>query len=134
MCTGSGANTRPADDVALAVVGNKVQSGHDVAFLREHAGGDLLAWFGHEPAVRGLEQGRPFELADLGPGARAALRMLQDAVDARVKDWATFTSQAVEFHLKNARGWANAAVGADLAGQVDPDFVLGPGAVAAACS
>ena len=47
---------------------------------------------------------------------------------------ATFTSQAVEFHLKNARAWANAAVGADLAVQVDPDFVLGPGAVAAACS
>ena len=120
-------------DVALAVVGNKVQSGQDVAFLREHAGGDLLAWFGHELAVRGLEQGRPFELADLGTGARAALRMLQDAVDARDKDWATFSRQAVEFHLKNARAWANAAVGADLAVQVDPDFVLGPEAVAASC-
>ena len=104
-----------------------------MAFLREHAGGDLLAWFGHEPAVRAMEQGRPSGLDGLGPGARAALRTLQDAVDTRDRDWATFTRQAVEFHLKNARAWANAAAGADLAGQVDPDFVLGPGAAAAAC-
>jgi CO dehydrogenase maturation factor len=71
-----------------------------------------------------MEQGRPFGLADLGPGALPALAMLQDAVDAQVKDWATFTRQAVEFHLRNARAWANAATGADLAVQVDPGFSL----------
>jgi CO dehydrogenase maturation factor len=120
-------------DVALAVVGNKVQSEDDVAFLREHAGDDLLAWFGHEPAVRAMEQGRPAGLGDLGPGAGQALAALQAAVDARVKDWEKFTRQAVEFHLKNARAWANAAAGADLAGQVDPGFVLGPEAMASAC-
>jgi CO dehydrogenase maturation factor len=54
-------------------------------------------------------------------------------VDARVKDWEKFTRLAVEFHLKNARAWANAAAGADLAGQVDPGFVLGPEAMASAC-
>src|SRR6201988_1247750 len=31
-------------DVALAVVGNKVQTENDVAFLRGNAGADLLAW------------------------------------------------------------------------------------------
>ena len=55
-----------------------------------------------------MEQGRPFDLADLGPGSRPALAMLQDAVDAQVKDWTRFTRQAVEFHLRNARAWANA--------------------------
>jgi CO dehydrogenase maturation factor len=118
--------------VALTVIGNKIQSGHDVAFLREHTSGDLLAWFGHEPAVRAMEQGRPFGLSDLGAGTRAALASLHDAVDAQVKDWAKYTRQAVDFHLKNARAWANAATGADLAAQVDPEFVLGPDAVAAA--
>jgi CO dehydrogenase maturation factor len=118
-------------DVAVAVEGNKAHSEHDVAFLREHTGGDLLTWFDHEPAVRAMEQGRPFGLADLGPGARAALASVQAAVDAQVKDWAKFTRQAVEFHLRNARAWANAAAGADLAAQVDPTFVLGPEAVAA---
>jgi CO dehydrogenase maturation factor len=119
-------------DVALAVVGNKVQHQQDADFLREHVGDGLLTCFGHEPALRAMEQGRPFELADLGPGARPALAMLQDAVDAQVKDWATFTRQTVEFHLRNARAWANAAVGADLAAQVDPGFALSPAAPEAA--
>ena len=73
-----------------------------------------------------MEQGRPFDLANLGPQTRQALQMLQDTVDAQVKDWAMFTRQAVEFHLRNARAWANAAVGADLADQVDPGFTLSP--------
>ena len=60
-------------DVALAVAGNKVQGPEDVAFLREHAGDDLLAWFGHEPAVRAMEQGRPFSLDDLSPATSTAL-------------------------------------------------------------
>jgi hypothetical protein len=119
-------------DVALAVVGNKVQHQPDADFLREHVGDGLLACFGHEPGLRAMEQGRPFDLADLGPGARPALQTLQDTVDAQVKDWATFTRQAVEFHLKNARAWANAAVGADLAAQVDPGFALSPAAPEAA--
>jgi CO dehydrogenase maturation factor len=119
--------------VALAAVGNKVQSGDDVAFLREHTSGDLLTWFGYEPAVRAMEQGRPCGLGDLSPATRAGLAALQAAVDAQVKDWAAFTRQAVEFHLRNARAWANAATGADLAAQVDPGFVLGPGALAPAC-
>ena len=121
-------------DVALVVAGNKVQTEQDAEFLREHAGDDLLAWFGHEPAVRAMEQGRPSGLADLGPGARAGLAAVQAAADAQVKDWAAYTRQAVEFHLKNARAWANAAVGVDLAGQVDPEFTLGPQAVLAAGS
>ncbi len=119
-------------DVALAMVGNKVQHEQDEAFLREHVGDDLLTCFGHEPAVRAMEQGRPSGLADLGPESRAALQVLQDAVDAQVKDWATFTRQAVEFHLRNARAWANAAVGADLALQVDPRFALSSAALQAA--
>jgi CO dehydrogenase maturation factor len=119
-------------DVALAVAGNKVQSELDVAFLREHAGGDLLTWFGYEPAVRAMEQGRPFGLGDLSAGTRAGLAALQAAVDAQVKDWPKYTGQAVEFHLRNARAWANAATGDDLAAQVDPGFVLGPESVAAA--
>ena len=121
-------------DVALGVIGNKVQSQDDVGFLREHAGGDLLTWFSHELAVRAMEQGRPFGLGDLGPGVRMALDAMRRAVDARVKDWPKFTRQAVEFHLKNARGWANAAAGEDLAVQVDPGFVAGPEAQVAARS
>jgi CO dehydrogenase maturation factor len=112
-------------DVALAVVGNKVLTTEDVAFLREHIGNDLLTWVGQEPAIRAVEQGSPFDAACLSPDTRNALSVLQQAVDKRDKDWAAFTRQAAEFHLKNARAWANAATGADLAAQIDPDFMIG---------
>ena len=59
--------------VALVVAGNKVQGPEDTAFLREHAAGDVVAWLGYEPAVRAMEQGRPFSLADLSPATSAAL-------------------------------------------------------------
>ncbi|MCW2944797.1 MAG: ATP-binding protein [Actinoallomurus sp.] len=112
-------------DVALNVIGNKVHGPDDVAFLRDHVGDDLLCCLGQSGAVRGMEQGRPFGIDDLGERDRAALATLQAAVDGRVKDWPKFTRQAIEFHVKNARAWANAAIGEDLEAQVDADFVLG---------
>lgn len=42
--------------IDIAVVGNKIQSTEDVAFLRAHVGDDLLACIGHLPAVRAMEQ------------------------------------------------------------------------------
>jgi CO dehydrogenase maturation factor len=117
--------------VAVAAAGNKVQAGEDVAFLREQCGDDLAAWFGPEPAVRALEQGRPLALADLGPATRTALGVLQDRLDQQVRDWDRYARQAAEFHLKNAaRAGADAC--AELAAQVDPDFSLEPHAAAAA--
>ena len=112
--------------VALAVAGNKVQTTEDVAFLREHAGEDLLTWLGHEPAIRAMEQGRAFGLDDLSPATRIALRVLQEKLDAQPRDWDRYTRQAADFHLRNARTWASAAAGEDVAIQVDPDFTLGP--------
>ena len=68
-----------------------------------------------------MEQGRPFRLADLDPGTLAAVAAMRQALDARHRDWAKLTRQAAEFHLRNARAWANSATGEDLASQVDPD-------------
>jgi CO dehydrogenase maturation factor len=107
-------------DVAIRVVGNKVQSEEDVAYLREHVGDDLLTWLGQSAAVRALEQGRggvPLEV-----GNDAALDRMRAEVDGCVKDWDKFQRQAVEFHVKNARRWASRAAGEDLEAQVDPDF------------
>jgi CO dehydrogenase maturation factor len=112
--------------VPMAVVGNKTLDEADTAFLREHTGDALLTCFGYLPALRAIEQGRPFSLNDVGPQARAALAVLQQAVDARVRDWEALTRQAAEFHLKNASAWANAAVGQDLTAQIDPDFTMSP--------
>jgi CO dehydrogenase maturation factor len=117
-------------DVAVTVVGNKVQSAEDLAFLRQRTGDDLSAWCGHEPAIRAMEQGRPLTLADLGQTTVTALAAVRDRLDARPRDWARYARQAAEFHRKNARGWASAAAGEDLAAQVDPEFTLGPRALA----
>ncbi|GAA3132793.1 hypothetical protein GCM10010466_24240 [Planomonospora alba] len=113
-------------EVPLAVVGNKVHGPDDVAFLREHVGDDLLVCLEHSAAVRAMEQGRPFTLDDLEPANARALGTLLAHVDAQEKDWERFGRQTVEFHLRNARAWANRAVGEDLAAQVDPEFVFGP--------
>ena len=115
-------------DVALAVIGNKVQDAEDVAFLREHAGGGPA---GLRSAMS--PRSGPWNRAARSAwtiSARATLATLGapagHAWTRSARDWARYTRQAVEFHLSNARAWANAAVGEDLAGQVDPEFVMGP--------
>lgn len=107
-------------DVAIRVVGNKVQTDDDVAFLRAYVGDDLLAWLGQSAAVRALEQGR--DGVELEENNVAALDRMRAEVDARVKDWDKYQRQAVEFHVRNARRWANAATGRDLEEQIDPEF------------
>ncbi|MEV6177363.1 ATP-binding protein [Streptomyces sp. NPDC052016] len=110
--------------IPLAVVGNKVTGEDDLLFLKEHAGDDLLTHLVLSPWVRSAERGSP--RGDLEDANRHALRVLREAVDTRVKDWQTLHRHAVEFHLRNARAWADAATGQNLAAQVDPDFVPGP--------
>ncbi|WP_181808356.1 ATP-binding protein [Streptomyces shenzhenensis] len=115
--------------IPVAVVGNKVTGADDLAFLRERVGDDLLAHCGLSPYVRAQEQGQ-------GGGAlerhnARALDRLRAAVDARSKDWEAFQRHAVEFHLRNAAAWADAATGRDLAAQIDPDFRHGPAALPA---
>ncbi|MFF7247667.1 ATP-binding protein [Embleya sp. NPDC008237] len=119
--------------VSLAVVGNKVQGPEDIEFLREHVGADLLTWTVQSDFVRALEKGRAPGFETLEPANRAALDELVRACDARFehRDWERYTAQMVEFHLRNARGWANAKTGVDLAEQVDSAFVLGPHAISA---
>ncbi len=108
-----------------------MQTQADAAFLREQLGADLLVCVEHSSAVQAAEQqqGRPLALEALEVANRTALERLRGAVDAVSKDWARFSRQAVHFHLRNARAWANARTGEDLATQVDPEFTLGPDAL-----
>jgi CO dehydrogenase maturation factor len=117
--------------VAVSVVGNKVADDADETFLREQVGADLLACFGVSRHVRAAEQGRAGPISGLEPANRAVLDTLRCTVDATARDWARYTRQAVRFHLRNATAWANDRTGEDLAGQIDPDFVLGPAALPA---
>lgn len=113
--------------IPLAVVGNKVTGEDDLLFLKEQVGDDLLTHLDHSPWIRSAERGTP--QGELESSNRHALAVLRAAVDARPKDWPTLHRHAVDFHLRNARAWANAATGHDLASQVDPEFVPGPAAL-----
>ena len=118
--------------VAVSAIGNKVTGADDEAFLVEHVGDALIGCLGISGHVKAAEQGRVRPIASLEPDNRAVLDTIRQALDATDRDWARFTQQAVTFHLRNARAWANARTGSDLATQIDPDFVLGPDTLAAA--
>ncbi|MEN3310071.1 MAG: dehydrogenase maturation factor [Micromonosporaceae bacterium] len=115
--------------VAVSVVGNKVADPADEAFLREQVGTDLLASVGVSRHVRAAEQGRPGPIGGLEPANAAVLDTMRSTVDTTPRDWARFTRQAVQFHLRNAQAWGNARTGEDLAGQIDPEFTPGPAAL-----
>ncbi|MDT0341889.1 ATP-binding protein [Streptomyces litchfieldiae] len=112
--------------VPLRVIGNKVQGPDDIEFLRAQVGEDLLVTLGHSDWVRALERGEHRPFTGLEPANLRALETLHEAADAAYarRDWERYTRQMVHFHLKNAASWGNERTGADLAAQVDPDFVL----------
>jgi CO dehydrogenase maturation factor len=113
-------------DVALRVVGNKVQGPDDIDFLRDEIGDDLFVTVNHSQWVRAMEKGRPPQFALLEESNRNALQALHKVADASYerRDWGRYTRQMVHFHMKNAESWGNARTGTDLAAQIDPDFTL----------
>jgi CO dehydrogenase maturation factor len=117
--------------VALRVVGNKVTDQADADYLDEQVGPALLAILGHSSWVRAAERGTPKPLDTLEPENRAALAAILTELDTTERDWAAYHRDTLEFHLRNARAWANQALGRNLSTQIDPDFAPGaPAAVA----
>ncbi len=118
--------------VRLRVIGNKVTDHADVAFLQRELGEALLGHVMHSSWVRAAERDEPPPFSVLEPPIRATLTVLHDELAAIERDWMAYHRNTVRFHLRNAHAWANRSVGADLAEQIDPDFVPGPAALGAA--
>lgn len=116
-------------DISLRVIGNKVQSPDDEAFLHEHIGVTLLTTVGDSRFIRLLDQGREPAFDTIEPATLAAMERIKQAVDETPKDWVRFQRQAALFHLRNAEAWANNRAGFDLREQIDPEFVMGPAAL-----
>jgi CO dehydrogenase maturation factor len=108
--------------VTLKVVANKAECAEDANFIRRHAGRDYLAAFGLSRYVRQIEKGVIGDLSEFEAENMAALETLLKLVDGQKKDWNKFYRQAVEFHIKNAESWANAQLGVNVTGQIDPAF------------
>ena len=73
-----------------------------------------------------MEQGRPFSLDDLSPATAAALGAPPGHGSTPSPGTGPGTpARPRNSTVKNARAWASAAAGEDLAGQIDPEFTLG---------
>jgi CO dehydrogenase maturation factor len=116
-------------DIPVHAVGNKITGALDRAFLRDQLGDAMVAQLSLSKHIRSGERGVPRPIAELEPRNHNALAQIRRLVDATPRDWARYLRHAIEFHLRNARAWANARVGEDLATQIDPTFVLGPAAL-----
>ena len=111
-------------DVCIRVIGNKIEDESDVVFIRKYVGDDLVAVLLRSQFIRAMEKGVVHPLSEMEPGNVQELEKAIAEVNAQEKDWDKYYAQAVEFHEKNAKSWANAAVGIDLMSQIDPSFSL----------
>ena len=110
--------------VCIRVIGNKIEDEADVAFIRERVGDDLIATFSRSSFIRAMEKGEMRPLSELESENVEALDQVIAVIDQQEKDWEKYYEQAVEFHRKNAKSWANAASGIDVTLQIDPSFSL----------
>lgn len=111
-------------DVAIKVIANKVEDDSDLEFIRERVGNDLVAVFSRSKFIRAMEKGEMLPISKLEPENIKALDNIISEVGKQEKDWDKYYQQAIEFHLKNAKSWANEAAGDDLTKLVDTEFSL----------
>ncbi len=110
--------------VKIGVIGNKVENNSDLEFLKKNVGDDLITVFTKSDYVKDLEKGDFKPIEQLEKLNIDSLKVMKQMVDTTKKDWEKFYAQIVEFHIKNAKSWANAVIGEDLTKQVDPEFTF----------
>lgn len=106
----------------IFVIGNKVESGADEAFIREKIGNDLIACFGKSEYVRNLEKGIFAPVAELEPENTAVIDTILAKISGLSRDWKKYQENGLKFHKQAAESWANAMYGTDLMEQFDPEF------------
>ncbi|HZR39263.1 MAG TPA: ATP-binding protein [Ktedonobacteraceae bacterium] len=111
-------------EVKLNVIGNKIETQDDLAFVREQVGQDWLTAMRRSEYVRAMEKGKILPFSDLEPENISVLKAMQRAVEHCEQDWEKFYRQAVEWHRKSAISWLNVTMGEDVTTQIDPDFSL----------
>lgn len=110
--------------VTIKVIGNKIEDETDIEFLKKHTGDDLVAVMHQSMFVKRTDRGEALPLTTLEQRNQESLETIISIIDEQKKDWKKFTEQAIAFHLKNAKSWANASSGKDLTLQIDNQFTL----------
>lgn len=113
-------------EVIIKVIGNKVESKEDIDFIKEHVGEDFVSAIYQSSFVKKIDRGEVLPISKLEIANQQSIEDAVTLVDKQKKDWPKFYRQAIKFHIKNAKSWANASTGKDLAKQVDSQFVLRP--------
>ena len=113
----------PTLEGSIAICRAAARDGTGTLVATPHVNGDYP---GVTAAVM-LERAASLNRAVRTAGNLGTLSSMLSTVDGITRDWSRYQSQAVDFHLRNARAWANGRTGEDLEAQVDPEFVLGPG-------
>ncbi len=113
-------------DVVIKVIGNKVQDKVDVDFIKKHVGKDLSALIYQSVFIKKADRGEVLPVSELETENKKSIEAVVRAIDAQKKDWIKFYRQAIKFHIKNAKSWANESFGKDLTSQIDPLFVFTP--------
>jgi CO dehydrogenase maturation factor len=109
-------------NITLVVVGNKIESPEDQAFIKESVGDAYLVGFPSSAFIKKTDRGEHFALSHLTKSEQSALAVIQAHADAQQKDWGTYLSVAQKFHKKNAESWGSDSAGTDLTRQIDPEF------------
>ena len=109
-------------EVNIKVIGNKIESQDDVDFIKQYVGDDLIGAIYQSQFVKKIDRGQIVPLSELEVQNKKSVQDIISVIDNQKKDWNKFYRQAVEFHIKNAKSWANTAAGKDLTKQIDPNF------------
>jgi CO dehydrogenase maturation factor len=109
-------------DVQIKVIGNKIENQKDIDFIKQYVGGDLVAVIKKSPFVKKIDRGQVTAISNLEAVNKKAMYAIISVIDEQKKDWEKFYRQAVEFHIRNAKSWANSSIGKDVTKQIDPTF------------
>ena len=103
-------------------IANKVQDQRDLAFVQEQIGRTPLAIVKQSSSLRAFEQGEKGAFKDFVERNVSAFEAVLHSLCSIERDWERYYEQVCFFHRKNCLDWANAYLGMDLIGQIDPEF------------
>lgn len=109
--------------VRVVALGNKVMTSQDEDFLRNELQDALLGSLKLHHQIVSAEQGKGKHLDALhDPHVHNICSTLYQTLQEIPKDWNRYQRVVYELHKRNAESWGNAAVGKELAHQIDPAF------------